>query len=217
MTDQHDAQVKPPSLDQTFLHLFANYEREKAAFVEAAPDATQFNLPDEAYDLLCVASKAMDTMMRMEAPSMFALSMKLQALAQSPFPWNSQYSDFEARLTADASILSLQFAEIWLGRWTGHGGSVVVSEKGVGAWLPCFSLSVDAANLKRLQEKSGVTGKQAEEQRSWHQTFYDGWMRALADLLDGVPGTRLAVQAIVAENPERGLPANLEEQKATLS
>jgi hypothetical protein len=188
---------------------YAAFERAKAEFVKAAPNATQFSLSESAYALMTAASRSMDDMMRIEAPTMWALHLKLRAISDCPWPWNCEFADYEARLTADAGTLSLQFPGIWLGLWTGHGGSATVTNDKLSVFKPEFSLSADAVFLKRHQAEAELSEDQASEQRSWHAAFYDGRMRELGDMLDAVPGAWLGVTAIVAETPAAGLPSNL--------
>jgi hypothetical protein len=186
-----------------FDRAYSEFERARAEFLKAAPEPKQFELSTEAHELMSLASDAMDEMMRIEAPTVFALFQKLRAISECAWPWS--IGDYRDRLTADADTLTLQFAKVWLEKWRERGGSVLADGDGVSIFIPEFSLSPDAAALKQRQ---GAAGYQlSDDQRGWHAAFYDGAMREMVDLIERMPGARNALKAIIAENPAAGLGA----------
>lgn len=170
-------------------------------------------LGDGLFARLTLADQALDAMMRIEAPTSFALALKLQALAGCPW----EHGSYIDRLTADASILSLQFAHMWLERWKSHGGSVTINpDEPNKAWIghPAYAFSPTAAEDAARSEKAGLTEEQAAQNRSWYQPFYDGKARELYDVLEDMPGGIAAVKAIVSADPSQGLPPQLTKQEA---
>lgn len=152
----------------------------------------------------------LDRMMNMPAPSVFALSLKLMIMADNPIDPDMWLSGTERdRVIADAGILSLQFAEIWLQRWRAHGGTAAASladPTSLSIFRPEFSLSPDAAALEERQKAAGLSQSLSAEARSWHAAFFDGQMRELSDMLDAVPGALEALKAMLEVNPSRGMP-----------
>jgi hypothetical protein len=216
MTNEHGKCAVALVPGDPFTLAYADFIQARTAFVEKCPDATQFEMGDEGYDLMVKGSDALDAMMRIEAPSMFALFLKLQAIGECPWPWS--IGDYQARLTADAALLSMQFAKAWLQRWTGHGGHVIIdslNDNKLAIFKPAYSLSTDAATDAAVTDQIEVPESVRDARRQWLAPFYDGKMRELEEIMDAVPGAIAAVKAIVAENPAAGLGpiANVEEAR----
>lgn len=185
-----------------FAIAWGRFEEARSNYLEAKEKAR-----------LRLADQALDVMMRIEAPTSFALALKLQALAECPW----EHGNYIDRLTADASTLSLQFAHMWLERWKSHGGSVTINPNEPDkAWIghPSYAFSPTAAEDAARSEQAGLTKEQAAQNRSWYQAFYDGKARELYEVLEAMPGGIAAVKAIVLADPTKGLPPRLAEQEA---
>lgn len=209
MTNEHGKTVAALPPGDPFALAYAAFERARAAFLEEVPEPKQFELTGKGHELMSRASDAMDAMMCIEAPTMFALFLKLRAIGECPWPWT--IGDYHDRLTADAGTLALQFPKAWLDRFESHGGSAVLDRYNnfqLAIFIPCFSLSADAEALEARRKEADVD--LSDDQRSWHAAFYDGAMRELAHILDEVPGARAGVAAIVADRPQ-AMPTQIEE------
>lgn len=189
-------------------------QRADMAQLEVIADKCFINeLGNDLFERMNEADQALDAMMRIEAPTSFALFLKLEAFANCP--WD--HGNFIDRLTADAGNISLQFAKMWLERWKSHGGSVTIDPSDPDkAWIghPTYAFSPAAAEDKARSEKAGLTAEQAAQNRSWYQPFYDGKARELYDVLEDMPGGIAAVKSIVLADPSKGLPPQLTQQEA---
>lgn len=158
--------------------------REIAAYqARLAEIGQRLNLGDlgaAAFETMCAADQALEALLAVPAGTMADLFEKLHALRYAG--WETVAGDkplYLDRLLADAGGLTLQFAHVWLERWTSRGGS----------------LTLDLKETERVLLGREFDGDERRE----------GHMDGLEELLRAMPGGIEAVKAAVGVNPELGL------------
>lgn len=107
------------------------------------------------------------------------------------------------------------FAEAWLRRFTEKGGIYHYDryQERFVAWIPEYHFSPQYERDKAIVQQMSLPGRNFERNMEWRGTFYDGKMRELYAIAQGVPGGMEdvpggmeAIEAAVQANPSLGVP-----------
>lgn len=164
--------------------------------LEAVSEQTGVNTSDEALcESLNHANKCFDEMIRVEAPTAFALFQKLEAISQVPWANPADEAGYYLdRLMADAGTLSLQPAHAWIDRWRALGGTFGVIQRNNEPARPTRGMLVALEHWEPT-DRSHPTLKP----HTWlvDEKDHAGAVRVLEGLLDLQPGLEQAVFAVV--------------------